>query len=435
MIERLWDKRIPTLLGISLIAFSVILTSIFIKNRTIFKSSAIAIDDPRNITITNISDTSFVLSYTTEANVTGTVNFGENTNLGLTGIEDIDKEKDTASLNMIHATTLNNLTPNTKYYFVINSGQTTFLKNNVPFEIVTGPSISAPTSKQTPIKGSVILPDGSIPSQTIAYLTIKGAQTLSTLVNNDGSFTFALDSLRSEDLSSYFQLAEDSNIKITFVSDSLVSRVLSLYNQTNPLPAVTLSNNYDFSIESSTPIASASPGVGGFQEILPSLPLEKKATKSPIILVPKKDQSFTNPQPEFRGTSLPNEKVEIIIHSPDTITAEVTADSRGNWVFSPQTNLTPGSHTLTIQTKDAFGMVKTTTQSFIVYAAENPTPTPFLTITPTATSTPTPTQDIVSINQIPPTGSSHILFIGITATAITAVGIVLFLLTRSKMSL
>lgn len=443
MISRLWDKRIPTLLGIALVAFSVILTSIFIKNKTIFRSNAITIEDPQNITITNISDTSSVLSYTTQGNVASTVSFGKDTNLGLTEIEDTDSEKGAVSPHIIHVTTLKNLTANTKYYFAINSGQTTFLNNNVPFELVTGPSIPSPPSIQQPITGKVILPDGSIPSQVVAYLTILGAQTLSTLVRKDGSFTFILDSLRSEDLSSYLKLKKDSNIKIAFVGDSFSSRVLALYSQTNPLPIITLSNNYDFSIESSISIASASGGIGGFQEILPSPSLLKNTgIKDAVILIPKKDQSFTDPQPEFRGTSLPNEKVEIIIHSSETITAEVTADSHGNWVFSPETNITPGTHTITIQTKDTFGIVKTIAQSFIVYAAENPTPvpasvsaTPFSTVTPSSTPTPTPTPDLTLLQQIPPTGDSNILTIGIAAIVITAIGVVLFLLTHSKTSL
>lgn len=430
MINRLWNRRIPTLLGIGLVAFSVILTSIFIRDRTVFKSNAITIEDPQKITITNISDTSFALSYITEANITGTVSFGKDANVAFTEIEDIDKEKSTISPHVIHATTLKNLTPNTRYYFVINSGQTTFLNNNVPFEVFTGPNIPTPITMQAPISGTVILPDGSIPNQTIAYLTIKGAQTLSALVNNDGSFTFNLDSLRSEDLSSYFRLDKDSNIKIVLVGDSFSSRVLALYNQTNLLPTITLSNDYDFTIENSIPIASASGGIGGFQEILPSPSLLKNtATKSPVILVPKKDQGFADSQPEFRGTSLPNEKVEIILHSSDTITAEVTADSRGNWVFNPGTSLTPGSHTITAQTRDAFGIIKTITQSFVVYGAENPT------LTPTVIPTQTPTPDIALLSQIPPTGDPNILFIGIAAIAITAVGTVLFLLTRSETSL
>ncbi|MEK7517205.1 MAG: Ig-like domain-containing protein [Patescibacteria group bacterium] len=436
MISRLWDKRIPTLLGIGLIAGSVILTSIFIKNQTIFRGSAITIEDPQNITITNVTDTSLVLSYETRTNVASTVSFGKDTNMRFTEIEDIDSEKGAVSPHAIHITTLKNLTANTKYYFVINSGQTTFLKNNVPFEAVTGPSIPTPPLGQLPITGKVILPDGSIPKETVAYLTILGAQTLSTSVRKDGSFTFILGSLRSEDLSSYSNLDKNSNLKITFVSDPFSSRVLASYGQTNPLPTITLSNNYDFTTENSVPITSPAGGIGGFQEILPSPSLSKNtASITPVILVPKKDQSFKDSKPQFRGTSLPNEKVKITINSSHAITAQITADSKGDWVFNPQTNLTPGPHTITVQTKDAFGIVKTITQSFVVYAAENLTPTPSPTITPTAAPTPTPTPDLTLLKQIPPTGDPNILFIGIAAIFITAVGAVLFLLTRSKASL
>ncbi|MBI2028066.1 MAG: fibronectin type III domain-containing protein [Candidatus Levybacteria bacterium] len=432
------DKRIPTLLGISLVAFSVILMSFFIRDRTIFKSSAITTEDPQNITITNTSDTSFNISYTTEESITGTISFGKDINLGFTEIEDLDREKGTISPRIIHSTTLKNLTSNTKYYYVINSGQTTFLNNNAPFEVTTGPSIS-PSTTQTSISGRVILPNASIPTTTIAYLTILGAQTLSTLVNNDGSFIFQLDSLRSDDLSTPFSLDKDPNIKITFVNDFFISRVLSSYSKTNPLPTISLPNDFDFTLDNSFPTATASGGIGGFREVLPSPALLKNAaTHTPVILTPEKGETFSDPQPEFRGKSLPNEKVNITIHSSHAITAEITADSNGNWVFVPGESLTPGSHTFTIQTKDAFGAIKTITQSFIVYAETDPTPTPkslesiSVTITPTATPTPTPTPDTVLINQIPPTGDPNILFFGILAFAITIVGVILFLLTASR---
>lgn len=281
MIKGLLDKRIPTLLGISLIAFSVILISVFIKNPSSFKSRAITTEDPQNITITNISDTSFTLSYITEDNITGTISFGTDTNLGFTEIEDLDREKGAISPSMIHTATLKNLTPNTKYYFAINSGQTTFLNNNAPFEVTTGPNIPTPTTPQPPISGRIILPDGSIPTTTIAYLTILGTQTLSTLVKDDGTFIFQLNSLRSEDLSSFFLLEKDSNIKITFVNDFFTSRVLSLYSKAKPLPTITLSNDYDFTIDNSIPSATTSAGIGGFEAIFPSPTLSKNTSSIP----------------------------------------------------------------------------------------------------------------------------------------------------------
>src|SRR3989344_3043097 len=354
--KKLWNKRIPTLFGIGLVAISVLLTSFFIKNPTFFKSSASLIDEPQNITITNISDTSFTVSYLTKDILPGTISFGKDTNLGFTEIEDLDRQKGSISSRTIHVTTLSNLAANTKYYFAINSGQTTFLNNNAPFEAVTGPSISAPVVPQIPINGKVILPDGNVPTQTIVYLTILGAQSLSTPVNENGNFSFIFDFLRSEDLSTYFNLEDDSNVKITFVNELFSSRVLSLYNQTNPLPTIALSSNYDFTFESNISTSSASPKVGGFQEILPS----------------------------------PSNK--------------------------PTSKISPTS---------------TTTKLAIVPPTIVPTSTP----TPSATPTPTPTPDLTLLKQIPPTGSSDILIIGIISILITSGGIILFLLTRSKTSL
>ncbi len=308
MIKSILDKRIPTLLGISLIAFSVILLSISIRSKTGFISTAITSDEPKNITITNISDTSFTISYITDENLTGTINYGKDPSVGTFEIEDLDREKSVVTPRIIHSTTLNKLTPNTKYFFVINSGQTTYLNNNAAFEIQTPQAISSTFPKQNPITGKVIVPNTNIPSVTIAYLTIKGAQTLSTLVKPDGLFIFDLDSLRSEDLSTFYTVDKDANIKITFVNDFFTSRVLSTYSESNPLPTITLSNNYDFTLDDKTPSSTKSGRIGGFGAFSPDA-----ITSTPI---PKKIATvFTaNPSPTNFPSSTPTNTP---IPSPD----------------------------------------------------------------------------------------------------------------------
>ena len=178
----------------------------------------------------------------------------------------------------------------------------------------------------------------------------------------------------------------------------------------------------------------------GFPLIIPSGKFLK-----PEILTPEENQSFTDQKPQFSGTSLPNEKVEIIIHSDEQITTQVTADGNGNWTYRPSNNLSPGVHTITIKTRDSAGILTTIMQSFTVFAAgsqiselatPSATPTVFPTVvilspTVTPTSLPTPTlAQVVTKGGLPPPGDPRITFVTIAAIATTVAGIVLFLLTQ-----
>lgn len=449
--DKLLNKRIPTILGIILVLLCIPLTTFIAKNQTIFINRAANSQEPRDVKITNISDESFIITYITELPSTGSISYGQDKKLREFELENIDKEKGSFSPRKIHSISVKNLIPDTKYYLTIISGSNTFLDNGTPFEIITGINISSPSAKQTSIKGKVILPDGSAPSEALVYLKADKSQLLSCTTANDGTFTFSLKELRTDNLSSYFSTNENTIFNIIATDGSLISSASTSLNQGNSIPTITLSNNYDF-IQEVSPVASDSAKSSGF----PSIPPSKENIK-PQIISPKEKQSVNSQKPQFRGTSLPYEKVEIIINSDEEITTQVTADANGNWTYQPSANLSPGSHTITIKTRDSSGILTTIMQTFTVFAAENPTITPatpsatpkitptsaptpttipsptVIALVPLPTSTPTPSPVIIPITSkggLPPTGSSPILLIvGGIITTIT--GITLFLLTHS----
>jgi len=456
MKNQLFNKRIPTILGIGLVILGVILTSVVVKIQTSLRSKASNSQKPQNVKVTNLSDNSFTITYQTDAAATGSINYGKRKELGNTELDDLDKEKGDFSPKNIHSISVKKLSPNTEYFLVIISGENTFLNNGVPFRIETGPNISSPSALQSKIKGKVVLPDGNPPIDAIVYLSSDNSQLLSTVVGKNGEFNFSLKQLRSEDLGSYFKSDENTSFKLEAIGKSLKSTVSTSLNNLDSIPTITLSNDYDFT-DTSIPVASKSAQSG-----FPSISIKSGKSK-PQILTPKKDQEFTDQQPQFRGTALPNEKVQIIIRSPQDLKTEVIADSNGNWTYRPPTALSPGQHTITILTRDASGILTTLTQSFTVFAeSTTPSATPAIKITPTSTPTPTitPTPSLsptitssptpsptliptVAITPFPspistietkgglsPTGSSQILIVigGIVATM---TGIVLFLLTRT----
>lgn len=320
MKNQLLNKRIPTLLGIVLILISIPLIALITKNEAIFKSTASDSQEPFNIKITNITDASFTVTYQTDVAVTGSISYGNNKQLGKSELEDTDKEKVSFSPKKIHSISVKDLTPSTKYYLSIISGSETFLDNGALFEVTTGPNLSSPSATQHIIKGKIVLPDGSVPSGALVYLNAENSQLLSSAVTKDGTFNFPLKDLRTDDLSSYFDVNENTIFKIMAISDTLKSTASVSLGQSESIPTITLSNDYDFT-QGTFQIASKSKETqSGFPQTFPTLTAPSAA---PI--------PTSTPIPTITPTLFPSPTVAVLIPTPTPFppTAPVTIESKG----------------------------------------------------------------------------------------------------------
>jgi hypothetical protein len=472
MRESFWNKKIPTILGILIIVIGVGITTFLANQSTLFKSNASLSNQPNDVRITNITDTSFTVSYSTNTQVPGSLNYGKDQNLGQSALDDRDQQSGNLANYNIHNITVQRLSQQTQYFFTITSGQDSYSNNGQPFTVTTGPALANPPS-QAPITGNIILPDGTAPSEALVYVTMDGAQVISTLVKSDGSYILPLNSLRTGDNSTYYAFPQDAGVKILAIGNSLSSNASLSFSQIHPVPTITLSKNYDFTTGQSPITVPVS------LESFPSFESTASAqSPAPEILTPKENQSFTDQQPLFKGTGLPEQNVDIVIHSDTPVGTSVTTDSNGDWSYRPTTPLTPGNHTIAITTKNASGILQTITQSFVVYAAgqqTNPpapsvTPTPSViltpsptltpkvtptvilspTVTPTVTSAPfktttptispaqTETKGGIIISPtgklLPPTGNPSIITVGIVGVIVTLTGGLLFLLSHGGIS-
>jgi hypothetical protein len=400
MKNTVWDKRIPTLLGLVLIFVGVGVTSFLVSKGIIFFGNANPSSVPQNVRITNITDSSFTVSYSTDANVAGSVNWGKDQTLGQIALDERDQQSESLINHKIHSITIGNLSQSTKYYFSIASAQDKYLNNGTLYEVVTGGSIPTTPSDQKPIVGKAVNSEGNPPTEAIVYITLDNSQVISSLIKSDGTYIVPLNSLRNQDLNSYFTFSDNQNLKMLFYGDGFSSNVTLLVSQINPVPTVTLSNNYDFA-QGTSPVASSSAEQN--ENLTNSFPTPKPnsstSVKTPEIITPAENQSFSDQQPVIKGKALPNETVEITIHSDTPTQTQVTTDAYGNWSYRPTAPLTPGNHTVTITTKDANGILRTITQNFTVYAAGSqvnpvanpPTSTPSPSTAPTTSPSPTPT--------------------------------------------
>lgn len=458
MRNNIWNKRIPTLLGIFILTFGLGLTTLLTSIETLFQIRASSNQQPQNVRITNVSDTSFTVSYTTTDKSLGSINYGANQNLGSSALDTRDAQTGDIKNYKVHNINVTNLTPSTTYYFTIISGQNTYLNSNQPFQVTTGIKLDTNLDETRKIKGSVVLPSGGVPTEGIIYITSETSEVYSSLIKQDGTYEIPLNQIRDNTLTSYFPFKDTSIIKMLAYGDQLTSNVSFQVSQAQLVPTITLSKDYDF--VSNTTLNKNVTSL----ETFPSLESTSSAStsKKPQILTPTKDQGFTDDQPLFKGTGLPQEKIQVIIHSDENIQTQVTTDKNGNWSYRPSENLSPGEHTITIIAKDASGILKTITQSFVVFAsgtqvanaAGSPTPTP--TVVPTSTPTPTPTITPSVINNfvstptstltptpvsttsagiLPPAGNPTIIAIGILGIVISLIGTLLFLLTRGAIKL
>jgi len=440
MRETFWNKKIPTLLGLLIITVAIGITTLLVGQNTFFEQLASPTTQPQDVRITNISDSSFTVSYKTASFVLGSVNFGKDQKLGQT-VGD-ERDKNTVTQHKIHSFTAQNLNPSTKYYFSIVSGQESYLNNGLPYEITTASTIKASVGTGF-IVGKIVTVENLPPKEAVVYMTTTGAQALSTVANNDGSYTLSLEKLRKQDLSSFFGFKPQSIIKMLIVSDVGQSSVELTNKDVNYVPTVVVSKNYDFT-QSTSEIASSS----GKLEAFPTVSTGE-VVSTPQITTPVQNQNFSDQTPLFKGKGIPSDKIIILIES-EPIQGQVTVDANGNWSFTPTTPLEPGQHTITITARDSSGILRTITQAFTIAGvalAASPTPTPsvspsaspsassFPTTTPTPTpiviATPIPTPIVITtpMPTLAPTGTSEVST-GIMGMALAVVGVFFFFLTR-----
>lgn len=451
-----WNKRIPTLLGVLIITAGIGITTFLVNQGVIFITKASPTNEPKNVRVTNVTESSFTVSYRTDEAVIGSINYGDTNRFGETALDERDQQTGNLTEFKLHHLTVRNLSPGKKYYFSILSGGDSFLNKTKPFEITTGKVIDELPEEQEPIAGKAITPDGNAPVEAIVYVTSPGAQVVSTTTDTEGNYLIPLNSIRDQSLGSYQKFNNDSKINLLIIADGMESNISLSINQINPVPTVTLSNNYDFT-SGIEPVAS----VSGQKQNFPSFESVGSTSPSVSITTPADDQAFVDSRPTFRGTALPNQTVTILIESNHEIRAEVKTDANGNWTFRPSSALAVGGHKITVTSNNSSGNAQTISQTFAINPSgsqvnesatpsgtltptlsPSPTPTlvasisPNLTLTPTEVSSPSPTE-LVSvtpiISDIPAPGNPSILAVGIIGIATTLLGVIFFILSRGSM--
>jgi hypothetical protein len=132
---------------------------------------------PDEVIISNVSDTSATISWVTQAETTGLVNYGSQVdNYTLVGKD--TKDSSSAESYKTHYVTIKNLSPNTTYYFEITSGAGTFQNGENPYSfktLVDTESLSTPDSIIGSISTSI--------TEGIVYAHASNGSSVSTPIS------------------------------------------------------------------------------------------------------------------------------------------------------------------------------------------------------------------------------------------------------------
>jgi hypothetical protein len=422
--------RIPTIIGIVFLIFGIAAGVILVNNQQIFRLGASSEASPKNVRLSNISSSSLTISWLTDKETVSFVKWGKSENaLDKTEIDEI------AENGFVHSTTIRNLQASTSYFFKINAAGTDFDNNGVVWEVKTGPAIQEILSANF-ISGNVITPTGTPAKNALVYVTVGGSNLLSTVTSQNGNWTISLTSARSSDLTTPAQISAQSSLIEISVNDGPVGvATAQIYPQSaRPVPPIILGEVHDFKNLPPSPvneIPNAQIGVpniatesSGFTiDTVNATPSSKTVTIDSV----DNGEIINTTNPEFFGKGPSGTTLTITVESENPVSDTVKVASTGSWNWSPPTNLPEGSHKVTVRWKDAAGILRTLTKTFVVQASEGPafvaTPsgTPRTTSTPKATSfaTPSATKAPIPVSgSLTPTLLLSIMGIGVIAFAL-----------------
>lgn len=238
--------KIPTLLGLALILIGIGVGVFLVLREQVFLSSAAPSLSAKNINISNIEDSSAVISWQTSSQSTSFVTFGPSDPNEQTILD--DRDGNSPKLHLTHYVTIKNLLPKTTYQFKIISGRISSEINKF--------TTAAPLSTQTgfrPIIGSVLDGEKAL-DEGIVYLSIADATIQSSLVKPSGNFLIPVSQIRKSDLSDIYSLTEEATAKLTIVSGKgQVSALFKLKPAGLTLPTLKLGQSVDLTTPEETP--------------------------------------------------------------------------------------------------------------------------------------------------------------------------------------
>ena len=366
---------IPTLTGILLLVAGMAVGLYLVKSGQLPVGKADPKLAPKNVTITNIDSDSFTVSWVTEIPTIGVIRFGQEEKLDHVASDSRDQLSQDTKNYTTHYVNVDNLKPQSLYFFKIGSG-------GQSFQVTTAPALD----KQPPtdiIYGQVVGGDKKPAEGAIVYLQVASSSPVSALVGKDGMWAKPLQTTRTTDLSAYVSYnLESSVLKVTAsqgLEKNLNSQIMVTCKNDKPVPTIVLGQDQDYRAQEETnqlaeqnvvtPEENATPSSEGFGSLTSE---ENNVSTTTLLNItnPALDgEKINTPKPLFLGKGPAKKVLTVKIESPQTYTGTVRVDETGNWQYSPAADLNPGEHKITASYIDDQGQEQKIARQFVVLAA------------------------------------------------------------------
>ncbi|MCX6793978.1 MAG: hypothetical protein NTY06_02630 [Candidatus Gottesmanbacteria bacterium] len=392
--------KIPTIVGILMVV--LIVGAIAVGSESYFRTATTASGSiqPANIQITNVTDATFTVSWTTQLPATGTLVIATSHE---TQVLFDDQDTKGQGRFVTHSVTFRAAIPDTNYNITILSDGKKNLNGNVPYKIHTGQLLTTASGNLEPAYGTIVTDNNQSVSGALVYITLEGGQTLSTISKPSGTWLIPLNLARTQDLTSYLPITNRMTETIIVRANGLETNALTDTLNDSPIPNMVPGKTYDF-----RKLNAKAPGQNlalqptpQTQKSAASAVLGTSSTKpanTVTLVIPAQGAALPTTLPLIQGTGIPGKTVSLVIGITNPIGDTTVVGADGLWNYTPKKPLSPGRQSVTITTQNLqnkpvaithmFELLKSGTQ---VLGDATPsatlTPTITLTLTPTPTST------------------------------------------------
>lgn len=234
-------KTLPTLIGVLILTVGVAAGLVLVERESLFRLEAELAPVPKDVRISNVSDTTATISWITTRQTQGFIVWGQNSN-------DLKRTatSSTGPDSFVHAVNLENLTPSSAYFIKINSGGEEYDNNGLAWAFTTGPKLTN-TPPSNIISGSLLTSSGAPTQEAIIYTTVGGSSLVSTLTSNNGTWLIPISTARTQDLSSYIDVSDSTLIEISVNAGPFGVSSAQIYPEAaKPAPSMFLGQTHNF---------------------------------------------------------------------------------------------------------------------------------------------------------------------------------------------
>lgn len=211
--------NIILVLSIGLMLIGIVVGVYLIGVKTNIFSHASSSNYPDKVSISNITDTSFTVSwYTPNGASHQFLSYGTGSDLGSVAEDDRG-----SAPSYLHYVTLTKLSSNTNYFLKVGADE-----QSPVFQQSTGPTLPDTAATSAKISGQILTPDSIPPNEAIVYLLTDEGQLLSTLAKQ-GVWSVELRKARIRDLSDYLSVKPSSVVEMYAQTDLKGAGYLSAF--------------------------------------------------------------------------------------------------------------------------------------------------------------------------------------------------------------